>query len=326
VDHAGDGTPKVTGFYAADKDAITVGRDPRNAAHDVVYAAWDDFSCNTTGDCTTGLPVSRSADGGHTWKTTYADRILSGTTGCSFAQYIGAQPIVDPANGTLYVAAERISLDDPGCTGVPPVTFSQVIFKSIDGGTSFSPAVKIADVSPAGGQGGAIRVGPGQLIRTIEFPTVALRGGSLYVAWNDGASGHSHVKLARSSDGAATWSTSRVTSGGGDEFQPQLSADSAGLHLLFYRREASNRLVVDLSTSATGATWATRQVSSVSFGVPITLPNFDPIIAQAYMGDYLGNVSAGGHLYLAWGDNRNVVHNDLYPSGRLDPDVYFARL
>lgn len=67
-------------------------------------------------------------------------------------------------------------------------------------------------------------------------------------------------------------------------------------------------------------------MSSVSFGVPITVPNFDPIIAQAYMGDYLANVSVGGSLYLAWGDNRNVVHNDLYPSGRLDPDVCFAKL
>jgi len=27
-------------------------------------------------------------------------------------------------------------------------------------------------------------------MRTLEFPTIALRGNAIYVAWNDGASGH----------------------------------------------------------------------------------------------------------------------------------------
>jgi hypothetical protein len=36
-------------------------------------------------------------------------------------------------------------------------------------------------------------------------------------------------------------------------------------------------------------------------------------------------VSDGGHLYLAWGDNRDKVTNFLYPKGRNDPDVFFAK-
>jgi hypothetical protein len=43
------------------------------------------------------------------------------------------------------------------------------------------------------------------------------------------------------------------------------------------------------------------------------------------MGDYVANVSAGGHRYLAWGDNRDRVTNWLWPQGRPDPDVFFAR-
>ena len=43
------------------------------------------------------------------------------------------------------------------------------------------------------------------------------------------------------------------------------------------------------------------------------------------MGDYIANVSDGSHLYLAWGDNRDRVVNVLWPSGRNDPNVYFAR-
>ena len=56
-----------------------------------------------------------------------------------------------------------------------------------------------------------------------------------------------------------------------------------------------------------------------------TAPQFDPIIAAAYMGDYISGVSSGGHQYFAWGDNRDIVTNFLWPQGRHDPDVFFAR-
>jgi hypothetical protein len=52
---------------------------------------------------------------------------------------------------------------------------------------------------------------------------------------------------------------------------------------------------------------------------------FDPLIAPYYMGDYLANVSDGGRQYFAWGDNRDRVRNWLYPNGRHDPNIYFAR-
>ena len=55
-------------------------------------------------------------------------------------------------------------------------------------------------------------------------------------------------------------------------------------------------------------------------------PQFDPLIVYAYMGDYIANVSDGTHRYYAWGDNRNSVTNFLWPQGRHDPDVFFARL
>jgi hypothetical protein len=42
------------------------------------------------------------------------------------------------------------------------------------------------------------------------------------------------------------------------------------------------------------------------------------------MGDYLANVNVGGQGYFAWGDNRDIVTNALWPDGRHDPDVFFA--
>ncbi|MEA2546976.1 MAG: hypothetical protein QOI09_2249, partial [Chloroflexota bacterium] len=31
------------------------------------------------------------------------------------------------------------------------------------------------------------------------------------------------------------------------------------------------------------------------------------------------------HQYFAWGDNRDKVTNFLWPAGRNDPNIYFAR-
>jgi len=42
------------------------------------------------------------------------------------------------------------------------------------------------------------------------------------------------------------------------------------------------------------------------------------------MGDYIANVSDGGRLLFAWGDNRDIVRDFLFPNGRNDPNVYFA--
>ena len=66
-------------------------------------------------------------------------------------------------------------------------------------------------------------------------------------------------------------------------------------------------------------------MTSQSFRGSLTVPPFDPITAFGYMGDYIANVSDGSHDYFAWGDNRDRVTNFMYPNGRNDPDVFFAR-
>ena len=66
-------------------------------------------------------------------------------------------------------------------------------------------------------------------------------------------------------------------------------------------------------------------MTSASFRGSLNLPQFDPIIAQAYMGDYIANATDGRNQYFAWGDNRDTVRNFLWPDGRNDPNVYFAR-
>jgi hypothetical protein len=310
-------------FYSGDKEAITTGRDPVVAARDNVYAAWDDFVFDTSnGQGFQGLPVARSTDRGRTWSLTYADKIVSDPNSCSFGQYIGAQPLVDPANGILYVAAEKIVVDDPTCTG-GTATFSQVIFKSTDGGKSFGPAVRISPVTSAT-PGGALDLGSGKLIRTIEFPVLALHGGKLWAAWNDGRSGRSHILLASSGNGGASWSVSAVTSGTTDEIQPALAGDREGLHLAYYQRNGDDTIDLVAADTQDGLHFVSRRITSQSFPGVVTVPQFDPIIAFGYMGDYVSVVSDGSTQYFAWGDNRDRVTNFLHPTGRNDPDVFLA--
>jgi hypothetical protein len=315
--------PPFTVPYSGDKDALAVGPDPVVKTRDNIYVAYDDFSFDVnTNQAFTGLPVARSIDGGKTWQLHYADKFILPMTGCSFQQYIGATPIVGRATGTLYVTAEKILVNDPNCTGAAP-TFSEWIFKSTDGGQTFGPGVKISDVTPAT-PNGLLFLGPGRYMRTIEFPTIAIRGGTIYVAWNDGTQGRSHIRLATSTNGGSTWTVSFVTGGGGDEVQPALSADSSGVHVLYYHRYPNNLLDVFAGNSVNGTSFTTRRVTSQSFRGTLTIPQFDPIIAFGYMGDYIANVSHGSHDYFAWGDNRDHVTDFMFPHGRNDPDVFFA--
>ena len=318
--------PPFTTFYNGDKPALASGPDPAVKSRDDLYVAYDDFSANFNVrpiKFFDGLPVARSTDGGATWKLTYAARFLQPRRGCSFQQVIGATPIVNHATGTLYVVAEKLAATDPHCKGAP-LQRSEWIFRSTDGGKTFAPGVKIASVTEAV-PNGLLSLGPGKYMRDLEFPAIALRGNAIYVAWNDRTHGHSHIRLATSTNGGHTWAVRFVTHGSGDEVQPALSGDASGIHLLYYHRNPNNTLDVLAGNSRNGTGFSQKRVTTQSFPGTLTVPQFDPIIAFGYMGDYIANVSDGSHQYFAWGDNRDTVTNFMYPNGRADPDVFFAR-
>jgi len=54
-------------FYFGEKEAITAGRDPKVTGRENLYVAWDDFSADSTGSASTGLPVATSSDYGASW-------------------------------------------------------------------------------------------------------------------------------------------------------------------------------------------------------------------------------------------------------------------
>jgi hypothetical protein len=191
-------------------------------------------------------------------------------------------------------------------------------------GQTFGPEARISDATFSFASG-ALELAPGRVMRNAEFPALAMLGSDLVATWNDGRSGRSHILLSRSSD-AVHWSLPvSVTSGNMDELQPAISSDGSRLDIAYYQRRADNTLEVRVAQSTDGSTFTSRRVSDRSFPGALTFPQFDPIIAQGYMGDYIANVAVDGHRYLAWGDNRDVVTNFMYPDGRPDPDVFFAR-
>jgi hypothetical protein len=319
-------SPTNLPVYFADKDAMVAGPDPSVKTRDNLYATWDDSGCDDV-SCFNGLPVARSTDGGTSWQVTYADKVTQDFSTCSFTQYIGAQPIVDPKTGTLFVAAEKASVDDPNCTFTAPFQLGEWIFRSTDGGQTFGAGVLIGDVTPATPDG-LLKLGTSQYMRTIEFPVMAFLGNALYVAWNDGSfgsGGSSHIRLAKSVNDGRNWTLSWATQGTNDEVQPALSGDASGLHLLYYRRNPNNTLDVFVANSANGSSFVPSRVTTRSSPGVFTIPQFDPIIAFGYMGDYIANVSDGTHQYFAWGDNRDRVTNFLWPNGRNDPNVYAAK-
>jgi BNR/Asp-box repeat len=310
-------------FYLGDKDSLAVGPDPTAKTRDNIYVSWDDQFADQNFNFFTGLPVARSTDGGKTWHVTYADKVPEDTSGCSFTQYIGATPAVAP-NGTLYVAAEKISVDDPGCNGAAPV-FSEWIFRSNDGGQSFNAGKQIATVTETGD----IPLGPGMVMRNLEFPSLAVGPtGTVYVAWNDGSGSDSDIRIATSNNGGTSWNVNSATVAGGNQVQPAISADGRGLHLIYYQQNGNNTLDVmarNYGNYPNPTTFSITRVTSVSFPGVFTDPQFDPILAFTYMGDYIANVSNGATRYFAWGDNRDTVTNFLWPQGRHDPNVYFAQ-
>ena len=311
-------------FAFADKEAITAGPGNGN-----LYVAWDDFNFDNANNFSLGMPVAHSTDGGQTWTTSYATNFTFGpNTGCSFQQEIGAQPFV--MGGAVFVAAEQFKVDNPNCDpNGGTFSLNEAVFVSRDSGATWKAGATIP-ITPST-QIGAFVLAPSQLMRNIEFPTLAVFKGSLYMAWNDGGdgSGHSHIRLAQlDNSGNLVGSTSFVTSGTNDEAQPSLTGDSS-LHLTYYQistdANGNGQLDVFISNTNNGNSWKTQRVTSQSFPGVYTVPQFDPLIAFAYMGDYIASVTDGQHVYMAWGDNRDIVTDFLWPNGRHDPDVFFAR-
>jgi hypothetical protein len=160
--------------------------------------------------------------------------------------------------------------------------------------------------------------------------------GNIYVTWASdpvGGTDQSDVFFSVSTNNGANWANQlQLGAGGGqtDQFEPHVAvADNGDVGVVWYdrRNDAANNLNIDVYTAFSsdgGSTFgALTRVTDQSFGVPPLNPNFNPGTAQCYMGEYIAVAGQGGGFYYLWGDNRNTVTNTAFPTGRLDPDVFF---
>ncbi len=312
-------------LFFADKEYLAVGRDASGQLH--FYITWTLFSRAAASP----IMLTQSTDGVH-WTTTMA----SASTAC--AQ--GSNPV--PAGNTVYVSWEQAV--PAGCTNALITAQHQMMATAAAGTGTVSRMTTIAAVNGNGDKIVAcnnpsdlrevIETAPGHDIRNTEFPSTTIDpNGTLYAVWNDrpngvggGNSNATRIFLSFSRDGNKTWSVPQAISPApntaimNDRFQPWITADAHGLHVMWYERVAgagSNAPDViqtdkeDLSlataTKPPAVTGPEQMLSSVTFPVVQTNPNQDPIIANCYMGDYNNIVSNGTTKFVTWGDNRNQV-------------------
>jgi hypothetical protein len=287
-----------------DKDWMAV--DPSNANRlFVTYTDFDFSGIVCPGAERVAIELVSSTDGGTTWSApVVVDEVCSVPPSFPFVQ--GSQVALGPS-GEVYVAWEFFS---------DFFTRELHIRKSTDHGVSFTPFVKIDNVTCVGDcetvQG---------LFRTfLDLGSLVVdrsgtaTNGNVYVVWHDGRNlnvpsftisgfyGYADVLLRRSTDGGATWQAPvRVNNNreplhsgrGTDQYQPGLAVDNTGgIGACWYdRRLDPLNYQIDrfcgVSTDA-GATWTNTRQSSPSWS-PIHATDFE--IDTLYMGDYDGLTS-----------------------------------
>lgn len=316
----------------ADKDYLAIG--PDGTGHDHLYISYSRINA-------TGLPIvlADSADGTH-WRSTP----ITDPSACAE----GSEPL--PAAGKVHVAYllfNSCNSDIFTAGGVETMATVDVASGGVDRLTAIAATKGSGDTAASCGSSTVLRevieTAPGHDARDIQNPTVARdANGFLYAVWDDrpnGAGGDNsnatRVYLSVSRDGNQTWSTPQAISPTpsaatmNDRFQPWITADSSGLHAMWYERVAGSP-VDQIRTDKEDVTFATSQappsslgetaLSTVTFPVIQTNPNQDNLLAPCYMGDYNEIVSNGTTRFATWGDNRNVVQTSV--GSENEPDVF----
>ncbi len=287
----------------ADKNHMWIDNSLSSPYSGNLYTAWTDFG----GTYNYQVMLSRSTNNGVSWSSKIP---ISGTSIASFNHGVNLQT---GPNGQVYV-----------CWATYPssgLTEDGIGFaKSLDGGVTFSSAVKVISNIKGIRETGVLKS-----MRVNSFPVMAVdvsggpNNGNIYIIWTNigvpGTNSGSNISvyLIRSTNNGSTWSTPvRVNQGlfadGKEAYEPWITCDpeTGNLAVIFYddRNTASTACETWVSYSIdAGNIWSDFRVSDVSF-TPVPIPG----LASNYMGDYLGITSKGGRVYPCWTDNRGGVY------------------
>jgi hypothetical protein len=284
------------GYIFNDKEDIWADRNPASPFFGRVYVSWTQFRSITS----TAEPVmvTYSADGGKTWaapnqlSAAHNNGALGGRQGTA---------IRTGPDGTVYMVWED---GDKGGS-------KQVVAVSHDGGVTWSHSTTIAYLRDL-----ADPI-PGSNFRTDSFASLAVDQGSgaVYAAWADAASGAGRIVVARSVDGAATWSAAAVVSTRreGYAFFQDLDVAPGGRVDVGYQAQTAK----NASTYGTGNAQVTSYyVKSTDGGaswskpVAVSVPSDPAVSAQnnlerQFWGDYNTLVSTDASAWFIYTDARN---------------------
>ncbi len=356
-----------------DKEFIAVDSFPSSPNRDNVYVTWTVFRLDAQGN-TQRSPIfgSMSTDGAQTWSTPeeisgnsptlcfFGDALdpTQSPHQCDFDQ--GSDPVVLP-NGQLEVVFNN------GNTPAGNPNAQQLAVHCAPSGSSTAGTahlncaapVKVGDDVLTGepfcdfGRGLEQCI-PGSYIRTDDYPRIAMgrSNGHLYAAWQDYRNGEYDIQLAGSTDGGATWTSSKTVNATHnlDHYEaavavspvsepPSRTGAAADRVAVSYYR--TGRVPSEDTLPAGGfapgqpgvqdRTSDYALASGTDTSTPFTAtplsPSFPPPGGDqfGFLGDYSGlTITPDGAAHPIWADTRNV--DPLAPANGVvnDEDVFTA--
>jgi len=216
----------------------------------IVHLAWNDYAPGNS-----AIYYMKSTNGGATWS---ARKRLTWTSGDSGGSAIAVDP-----SGYVYVFWHDAT---PGAAEI-------YYRKSTDGGTNWSASTRLTWNSGES-----------------EWAKVAVdSSGVLHVAWEDSTPGNYDILYKKSTDGGATWSTSRnLSANPAESSHPDVVAGpSSAFHVVWEDTATGNSDIYYLRSTDGGGAWSTAKRLTWNAG-----ESSGPDIT----------VDASGRLHLVWGD------------------------
>jgi len=279
-----------------DKESIWADRNPSSPFFGRVYVSYSEFRPLTS----TAEPIVFvfSADGGLTWSV--QNQISSAFNNRERGGRQGSTIRTGP-DGTVYVFFE----DSDNKIGA-----QQVVVISHDGGVTFSHKMLVSAVNDI-----ADPI-PGSNFRTDSFPSAAIdqTSGAIFVAWPDATPAGGRVKVATSTDGAASWTVQTVSGKEGYAFFPGIDvAPNGRIDIGYQAQVARSATTYGTGNAKINSYYVGSSDGGATFSKPfkVTSASSDPAassqnnLRRQFWGDYNTLASTNAAAYFIYTDSRN---------------------
>jgi Ca2+-binding RTX toxin-like protein len=218
------------------------------------------------------LAVTSTSDGGITWSSPTAVGVRPG---------VGVFPVVRPTGELVLVYLWETR----------PLAIASS--ESTDGGASFAPPVRIAEVDPS-----TCTVGG---LRAFSLPSADTDAhGRVWATWHDcrRAGARTNDVFAASSEDGSAWSAPTPVTSGRDGVLPAIGIDaSTGRVAIAYLRIRSTGVDVELVESRGGTRWSSPKRLSAQSMPLAWMPD---TTSGRMLGDYISVHFAGGRPLVVW--------------------------